>query len=100
MTLQPSDYIAGLSIGTGIFFAVRSNSVSKEFAALSQRVALLESLHQGHEGQIAEIKVKMSEMGLQLNELYRQMVAVQEKLQANTNLFTNNFERLFHLLEK
>ena len=78
---------------------VRSSSISKESAALETRVSLLENLHKGHGEQIVELKTEVSKMGLQLNELYRQVVGVQEKLNSNSQLFSERFARILSRLE-
>lgn len=97
--LTPGDWIAGLTLLGTLLIFVRSNTVSKDSAALSTRVSLLESQHEGHGKQIVELKAEVGKVGLQLNELYRQVVGVQEKLNANSQLFSEKFDRILDRLE-
>lgn len=118
ISLAPSDYIAGISVVMVAVQFFKAQTISRENSALisrvsvlesqirstdntalGARVSVLESQHQGHGEQIGELRSDVSKMGVQLNELFRQVVGVQEKLANNSIMFADKFDRILSKLE-
>lgn len=115
MSLSISEYLAIGALGLTVVQYIRNTTVTKEFSTLTQRVAIieshpqnnesverrvavLESLHVGHGEQINGLKTEVGKMGIQLNELFRQVVSVQAKLDNNSEVFTSKFDQILRQL--